>query len=272
MPAGVLAFVGPPDPFGENEIGPEIFQTPCVLGSGDGCFNRVSLLMVIAAVITIALFLVAFRRPKLVPRGLQNIMESIVDFIRNGIVLEVIGHEGLAYVPFLTAMFVFIFVSNIFGVLPFINFPATSRMAIPLFLAVLVWFIFNIAGIRAHGLRYFKESLFPPGVPWPLYFLIAPIFFVSDFIVRPFSLSVRLLGNMFAGHMLLTIFALGTVYLAQHITQDGLLTQLVATFSIPALALLIFLTAFEILVAVLQAYIFTILTAVYVGLAIHPAH
>ncbi|HLB62292.1 MAG TPA: F0F1 ATP synthase subunit A [Actinomycetota bacterium] len=272
MLAAVLAFVGPPKPFGENEIGPEIFQTPCVFGSGDGCFNRASLLMVLAALVTIVLFIVAFRRPKLVPRGLQNLMESIVEFIRNGIVLEVIGREGLAYLPFLTAMFVFIFVSNVFGILPFVNFPATSRMAIPLFLAVLVWFIFNIAGIRAQGLRYFKNALFPPSVPWPLYFLVTPIEFVSTFLVRPFSLSVRLLGNMFAGHLILTIFALGTLYLGQHVAQVGLLTKLVGVFSLPAFALLVFLTGFEILVAVLQAYIFTILTAVYVGGAIHPEH
>lgn len=264
MLASVLAFVGPPDPFRENEIGPELFETPCVFGSGPNCFNRASLLMVLAAVVVIVLFLAAFRRSRLVPRGLQNVMEAVVEFVRNGIVLEVIGHDGLAYVPLLTTMFVFIFVANIFGILPFINFSATSRMAIPLFLAVLVWFIFNVAGIRANGLRYFKNALFPPGVPWALYFLVTPIEFVSTFLVRPFSLSVRLLGNMFAGHLILTIFFLGTVYLASRP-----LTVVWAPF---AFGLAVFLTAFEILVAVLQAYIFTILTAVYIGGAVHPEH
>lgn len=265
MLLGVLGFVGPNEGgFGQNEIGPQIFKTGCLVGSGDNCFNRASALMVLAALIVVALFLVAFRRPKLVPTGLQNAMEAVVEFIRNGIVMEVMGASGLPWVPFLTAMFMFIFVSNVFEILPLINFPATSRFAIPLFLAVLVWVLFNVAGIRAQGLGYFKNTLFPPGVPPALYILVTPIEFVSTFLVRPFSLSVRLLGNMFAGHLILTIFALGTVYL--------LLKPATIVFAPFAFALAVFLTGFELLVAVLQAYIFTILTAVYIGGAMHPEH
>jgi F-type H+-transporting ATPase subunit a len=260
--AGVLAFDPPPEGF--HAPGTEIFETPCVIGSGDMCFNRVSLLMVIAGLIVIALFLLAFRRPQLVPRGLQNGMEALVDFVRNSIAVEVMGPAGLPWVPFLTAMFVFIFVNNIFGILPFVNFPTTSRMAIPILLAVLVWILFNVAGIRAQGMTYFKETLFPPGVPKALYILVTPIEFVSVFLVRPLTLSVRLAANMIAGHLILTIFFIGTAYLAW---QPSTLV-----FAVPAFVLSIFLVTFEILVAVLQAYIFTILTAVYVGGAIHPEH
>jgi F-type H+-transporting ATPase subunit a len=260
--AQILAFNKPPEGF--HAPGTEIFVTPCVFGSGDNCFNRASLLMVIAGLIVVALFLVAFRRPQLVPRGLQNAMEAIVDFIRNGIVMEVMGPAGLPWVPFLTAMFMFILVNNIFEVLPLVNFPTTSRMAIPLFLAGLVWFLFNIAGIRAQGARYFREVLFPPGVPPALYILVTPIEFVSTFLVRPLTLSVRLAANMIAGHLILTIFFLGTTYLAWKPST--------IPFAIPSFALTLFLLAFEILVSVLQAYIFTILTAVYVGGAIHPEH
>ncbi len=244
--------------------GTEIFKTECLIGHGTYCLNRTSLLMLIAGAIVIVLFLAAFAKPKLVPRGIQNAMESLVDFVKNGIALEVIGPAGLAWVPFLTTMFMFIFVNNIFGIIPGIQFPSTSRMAIPLFLAVLVWFLFNIAGIRAQGLRYFKEVLFPPGVPKPLYILVTPIEFVSTFIVRPLTLSVRLLANMIAGHLILTIFFLGTAYL--------LGKPATIPFAIPAFALSIFLVGFEVLVAVLQAYIFTILTAVYISGAIHPDH
>jgi F-type H+-transporting ATPase subunit a len=160
---------------------------------------------------------------------------------------------------------VFIFVNNIFGILPFVNFPTTSRMAIPALLAVLVWILFNVAGIRAQGLGgYLKSSLFPSGVPPALYILVTPIEFVSTFLVRPLTLSVRLAANMIAGHLILTIFFLGTAYLAWK--------PATIPFAIPAFALSLFLVAFEVLVAVLQAYIFTILTAVYVGLAIHPEH
>jgi F-type H+-transporting ATPase subunit a len=265
MGLGILAFVGPNQGgFGENEIGPQIFKTGCLVGSGANCFNRASGLMVLAAIIVIALFLIAFRAPKIVPTGLQNGLEAVVEFIRNGIVMEVMGPEGLPWVPFLTSMFMFIFVCNVFEILPFINFPATSRIAIPLFLAVIVWFCFNIVGFREQGVGYLKSTLFPPGVPAPLYILVTPIEFVSTFIVRPFSLSVRLLGNMFAGHLILTIFALGTVYL--------LLKPATAAFAPFAFALAVFLTGFELLVAVLQAYIFTILTAVYIGGAMHAEH
>jgi len=265
MPIAVLAFVGPDEgAFSDNHIGPEIFDTSCLIGSGDNCFNRASGLMVLAALIVIALFLIAFWQPHLVPRGLQNVMESVVEFIRNSIIMEVMGPAGLPWLPFLTAMFSFILVSNIFEIIPGINFPVTSRIAIPAFLAGIVWFCFVIVGFKEQGMGYLKNTLFPPGVPPAMYILMTPIEFVSVFLVRPFSLSVRLLGNMFAGHLILTIFALGAVYL--------LLKPATAVFSPLAFGLMVALTAFEMLVAVLQAYIFTILTAVYIGSSMHPEH
>ena len=260
--AGILAFDPPPEGF--HAPGTEIFETPCVIGSGDMCFNRVSMLMVLAGLIVITLVLVAFRKPALVPRGLQNAMESIVEFIRNGVALEVMGPSGLPWVPFLTTLFLFIFVNNIFGILPFINFPTTSRMAIPAFLAILVYILFIVAGVRAHGLRYFKDSVVLPGVPAALHILLVPIEFVSTFIVRPLTLSVRLAANMIAGHLILTLFFIGATYLAWK--------PATLPFAIPAFALAIFLVAFEVLVAVLQAYIFTILAAVYIGSSIHSEH
>jgi F-type H+-transporting ATPase subunit a len=252
-------------PEGFQPPGTEIFETPCLIGDGAYCVNRVMLYMALSAIIIVALFVVAFRKPKLVPAGVQNGMESVVEFIRNGIVLEVMGPSGLKYLPFLTALFFFIFVNNIFGILPFIQFPVNSRMAIPAFLAVLVWFVYNIAGIRAQGLGgYLKSSLFPPGVPKPIYVLVTPIELVSTFIVRPLTLAVRLAANMIAGHLILTIFFVGTWYL-----QWKLVT---IPFAALSFALGTALVAFEILVAVLQAYIFTILTAVYIAGSEHPEH
>ena len=252
-------------PAGFEPPGTEIFETPCLIGSGDYCANRVMLYMALSAIIIVALFVVAFRKPKLVPTGLQNGMESVVEFIRNGIVMEVMGPSGLKYLPFLTSLFFFIFVNNIFGILPFIQFPVNSRMAIPAFLAVLVWFIYNIAGIKAQGLGgYLKSSLFPPGVPTLIYILVTPIELVSTFIVRPLTLAVRLAANMIAGHLILTIFFVGTWYL-----QWKLIT---IPFAALSFALGTALVAFEILVAVLQAYIFTILTAVYIAGSEHPEH
>lgn len=247
----------------------EEFQYGCVwhlsVFGVNACVNRVVLLMWLAAAIVLVLFLVAFRRPKLVPRGIQNVMEMVVDFIRTQIALEVIGPQGLPWVPFLTTMFSFILVCNLFEIIPGIQFPATSRMAIPLFLAVVVWFIFNIIGIRRQGfVRYFKAMAFPPGVPWPVYAILAPIEVVSTLVVRPFTLAIRLLANMVAGHFMLVIFFLGTAYLLGEAKTSPFA---VGSFVLGALIL-----GLEFVIDLLQAYIFTILTAVYISGALNPDH
>ena len=116
-------------------------------------------------------------------------------------------------------MFCFIFVCNIFEVIPFIQFPANARMAIPLFLALIVWVIYIFMGFKHQGFGYLKNSLFPPGVPKALYILVTPIEFLSTFLVRPFSLAVRLFANMLAGHLLLVTFAVLTDALLFHNTR-----------------------------------------------------
>jgi F-type H+-transporting ATPase subunit a len=144
--------------------------------------------------------------------------------------------------------------------------PASARMAIPLMLAVITWLVFNVVGvIKQGGFGYLKSSLFPPGVPKALYILVTPIEFISTFLVRPFSLAVRLFANELAGHILLVTFAV----LSTALLEAG--AALKPIFVLPAV-MLVLLTGFEILVAVLQAYIFTILTAVYIGGAMHPEH
>ena len=264
----------PPDPFHPPDL--EVFQTSCLVGdswptwelfglSGDPCFDRVVLYMVLSVVIVGGLFIAAFRRPELVPRGLQNLMESIVEFVRNGIAVEVIGPDGTRFVPFLTTLFMFILVNNIFGIIPGIQFPVNSRIALPALMAVVVYVVFNYVGIRAQGLgNYLKRSLFPPGVPLWMLPLVTPIELVSTFLLRPFTLAVRLFANMVAGHLILAIFFLGTWYL-----QWKLATL---PFAAMSFALGTAMVGFEVLVAVLQAYIFTILTAVYISGALHPEH
>jgi F-type H+-transporting ATPase subunit a len=145
--------------------------------------------------------------------------------------------------------------------------PATARMAIPMFLAVVVWLVFHGAGIKSQGLgHYFKNMVIPPGVPKAMLPLVALIEFVSTVLVRPFSLAVRLFANMLAGHILLVTFAVLTHAL---ITAEDI--PLIPLSVLP-FAMLTFLTGFEVLVAFLQAYIFVILTAVYIGGAEHPEH
>lgn len=231
-------------------------------------FNKIALIAVLAVVISTLIFLLAVRQDhKEAPRGIRNFAETIVEFIENGVVMQTMGKDGLAWTPFLLTMFMFIYLCNVPGIIPFFQMPATARMAVPLFLALMVWVIYNVTGIKHQGVGgYFKSTLFPPGVPKALYILVTPIEFISAIIVRPFSLAVRLFANMMAGHILLVTFALLSESLFQ--AKDKILIP----FGVLPMFMLIFLTGFEVLVAFLQAYIFTILTAVYIGGAVHPEH
>ena len=224
----------------------------------------------LAAVIGSLIFILAGRKdPEVAPTGVRNLAESSVEFIENGIVMQTMGKDGLGWTPFLLSLFVFIYLCNLPEILPFFQMPATARIAIPMFLALLVWVIYIGVGIKHQGLfGYLKSTLFPPGVPWPLYILVAPIEFISNILVRPFSLTVRLFANMLAGHILLVTFALLTQSLVTAETKQFLLKPMMAL----PLLMLVFLTLFEVLVTFLQAYIFTILTAVYIGGATHPEH
>jgi len=262
--AAMLARAGFKPPTTEDFVWPCIGPHLRVFGAS-ACINKEVLLMFLAGLIVVGLFIGAFRKPKLVPTGLQNFMEVVIDFVQSGIVLEVVGQQGLPYVPYLTTLFFFVFVGNVFGIIPGLQFPVNSRMAMPLFLALLSWVLFNVAGIRQHGWGgYSKMVLFPSGVPWPMYILVTPIEFVSTIIVRPITLSVRLLANMIAGHLLLTIFFVGTAYLLQ--------PSITALFAVASFTLGTILVAFELFVAGLQAYIFTILTAVYLAGALSTEH
>jgi F-type H+-transporting ATPase subunit a len=179
--------------------------------------------------------------------------------------MQTMGEDGMYWAPFLTTMFFFILFANLFEVIPFIQFPPTARMAVPASLGLLVWALFNIVGIKRQGFfSYIKANIFPPGVPTALYILVTPIEFISTFIVRPFSLAVRLFANELAGHLLLVTFA---------VLSAALVTKSLVAVILPLPAImLVLLTGFEVLVAVLQAFIFTILTAVYIGGAMHPDH
>ena len=238
-----------------------------IFGSGAFSFNKIALINVLAMLFTFLIFFVAAGKKKLVPTGIQNIAEASVDFVEHGIAEEVMGHDGKKYTPLLVSMFFFIFFNNIFGVIPGMQMPATARMAVPAFLAILVWFIFNIAGMKEQGVgAYWKGVLFPPGVPKALYILVTPIEFLSKIIVTPFSMAVRLFANILAGHILLVTFGVlsYTMFTAK--------TAALKPIGILPFVMLILMTGFEIGVAFLQAYIFTLLAAVYIGGAIHPEH
>jgi F-type H+-transporting ATPase subunit a len=238
------------------------FWDPILLAGTPFEINRVVLLMFLGSAVCMAFFLAGASRGALVPRGVQNLAESAYLFVRNQIAIDVIGpRDGPRFANYLAALFWFIFFMNLLEITPLVNFPVTSRMAIPAALALLTYVIFNFQGIRHQGIGYFKNTLFPPGVPWPVYILLTPIEAFSTFFIRPLTLSVRLLANMMAGHVLLTIFFL---FSAQFVTLDITLPLGIATAIVASVLIL-----FELLVIGIQAYIFTVLTAFYIAEALH---
>jgi F-type H+-transporting ATPase subunit a len=238
---------------------------PAAFGDGQWyAFNKIALISMIAMIVPALLFFFAGRKAKLVPRGLQNVMETSIDFVEKQVVLPAIGPDGMRYLPMLMAMFFFIWIGNLFEVIPTSHMPANARMANPLMLALTAWVMFIGVGLKHHKLHYLKEALFPPGVPKALYLLVTPIEFLSTFIIRPFSLAVRLFANMLAGHILLVTFSVLTITLF-------VLGPLIIAGAL-SFAMLVAFTGFEFMVAFLQAFIFSLLTAVYIGGALHPAH
>jgi F-type H+-transporting ATPase subunit a len=231
----------------------------------DFCVNRVILLLLLVIAAYVALFLIAFRKPTIVPGKFQAMMEMAIEFVRNQVVVQMIGPEGARFFPFLATLFFFIFLGNILEVIPGINFPVNSRFAFPMVLALVSWVVYNWVGISRHGLGgYLKSVLFPPGAPKGMYVLITPIEFISVIVIRPITLTLRLTLNMFAGHLLLTLCFLGTAFLLSNVVT--------ATFAVFSFGLGVVLVGFEIFVAGLQAFIFAVLTASYIAGAMHPEH
>jgi F-type H+-transporting ATPase subunit a len=237
---------------------------PELVGDNSWGINKVILIYGAAIVLTALIFILGNRK-QLVPTGAQNVAEMSIEFVEDQIVLPTMGTKGLRWTPYLISLFFFIFFCNIFEIVPFIQMPATARIAVPMFLALLTYVLFNGAGIKEHGFfGYMKNSLFPPGVPWPLYILVAPIEFISTFLVRPFSLMVRLFANLLAGHILLVTFAV--------LTSALWTTEWYAVLLPLPFFAVIFFTAFEILVSFLQAYVFALLSGVYIDLATSHEH
>jgi F-type H+-transporting ATPase subunit a len=240
-----------------------VVEWPTLFGSGPVAVNKVVILMWLSAAIAFTLMYVGGRKQSLVPSGSQNIAESAVDFVQDGIILETIGPDGMKFTPFLLTLFTFIFMCNIWEIIPGVQMPVNARIALPAFMAILVWAIYHVVGIASQGpIKYFKSATIPPGVPKAILPLVFLIELLGILVTRPLSLAVRLFANMIAGHLLLVTFA---------VLCQALFEATKVGFVLP-FALLVFLSAFEILVAFLQAYIFTILAAVYIGGAMHPEH
>ncbi len=233
---------------------------------GSTWLTKFTLMVWFAVALIIVFFLASYRKPRLVPTKMQWMAESIYSFVRDGVAKEVIGAEGVKFAPYLTSVFLFVFLTNIFGIIPFLQISPNAHIAYPIILAVVSWLMFIYLGVRKHGFfKYMKLSLIPDA---PLYMmpLLIPIEFFSTFILRPVTLSLRLFANMFAGHMLLLVFTLGGFALL------GANNIAIQSVSVLSWAMAIVLTMFEAIVALLQAYVFIILTASYVQGALADEH
>ena len=228
------------------------------------CFNFVILLLVVAFAAHILLFVAAFRKPKMIPGKLQLIMESGLQFVREQVLIQMMGPEGLGWLPLLSTLFFFIFLGNVLEVIPGFSFPLNSRLAFPLVMALTSWVVYNGVGIKRHGLGgYLKMVAFPPGAPKVLYILLTPIEIFSVIFLRPLTLTIRLFANMVAGHFLLAVFFLGSL---------ALVTGFPYILGVVSFAVGVGLVGLEIFVSVLQAFIFSILTSSYIAGAMASEH
>lgn len=213
------------------------------------------------------MFWLGTRRMKLIPGRGQTILEFVLGFIRSNIAEGNLGKkDGERFLPLITSIFIIVLGMNFVGIIPGINLAGTAVIGLPLVLAIVSYVAFIYAGIKRHGGGFFKNSLVPAGVPIALTPLVAIMEFLSTFILRPVTLTLRLLMNMIAGHMLLVLCFSATQFFL--FTAGGLYSF----FSIGTFAFGFIFTVFEIAVGVLQAYVFAFLTAAYIQLALAEDH
>jgi len=227
----------------------------------------VMVLLIIIFLLWTRKFNQAVKAGNVVPGRFQVLGEMALNFVRTSIAHNQLGEkDGERFLPLLTTMFFMVLGMNITGVIPFANIAGSSVIGVPLVLGAAAYVTFIYAGIRKHGGRFFQYSLFPAGVPKVFYILVTPIEFLSTFILRPVTLVLRLLMNMIAGHLLLVLCFSATNFFV--FETEGLFRLFGAGTLIFGFAF----TLFEILISVLQAYVFTLLTTVYIQLALADEH
>lgn len=245
----------------------EFFPEPIFFAGTPFELNRIALIRILVMLVIIALLWFGTRNLKLVPGRGQGMLEFAYDFVRVNIAEEMLGKkDGKRFVPLLFTIFIVVLGFNITGIVPGLNVAASATIGFPLVLALVAYIVFIYAGIKKHGAGYFKNALFPAGVPKVMYLLVTPIEFLSTFVIRPVSLTLRLLMNMVAGHLILVLCFSATWFFL--FSADGILKS----FSVVTFAFGFAFTLFEILVAALQAYIFTLLTTAYIQSSLAEEH
>jgi F-type H+-transporting ATPase subunit a len=249
--------------------GTEDFYWPVIGGDSSWAITRPMLVMTISVALLAWFFVTVAGKLTIVPSKRQWVAEQAYGFVRNSIARDVIGAKDFRqFVPLLFTLFTLILFNNVMGVMPFVQFPTFSRIAFPIVLTLVVYVVYHTVAIRRkHGVIGYLKSLVPPGLPlW-----LRPIMFFLEvltyFIIRPLTLALRLFGNMLAGHLMLLVFILGGEYLLLH--GSSIFIQL---SGILGLAFGVVMTFFELLVQFLQAFIFTLLTALYISDAVSEQH
>jgi F-type H+-transporting ATPase subunit a len=240
---------------------------PLKIGSIDISITNAVISIWIASVLVFLTLTLAGRIGRLIPRGLQNLMESLVNFVRQSLIHEILGEEGMSWFPFIATLFFFILFCNLLGLVPKM-FTATSNINVTATLAAMVFILTQGAGIAKHGLVGYGKTFVPKGMPRGIMGGILIGFMIIVEIIsqlaRPFSLAVRLFANMTAGHMVILVF-ISMIFMFQGIMAKIFVTPM-------SVVMAVIMMAFEIFVSLLQAFIFAILASIYISLAVHPEH
>lgn len=260
--------MGAPVPFAAEPFVPpgvDAFNLPPIVAG----VTKPMLLIVLSTIVVAGFFLIATRRPSLVPGKLQFAAEAVYNLGRNNVARDQIGAQDFRpFIPLIVTLFTFILVNNIFGIIPLLQFPTMSHIGFPLALSVLVVYpVYHGVGIRRHGLGgYLKNQLFPPDVPKPVYLLLSPIEFFMKFIMNPITLAIRVFAAMFSGHLILLVFTVAGAWLLLEAPAA------LKAASLVSFAFSIAMTFLEALIMTVQAYIFAMLSASYIGLALASEH
>jgi F-type H+-transporting ATPase subunit a len=244
------------------------FWQPLFGTSGAFAVTRASIVILLSVAVLSVWLLVSTRKLSLVPGKGQYVTESVYGLVRNSVARDIIGsRDFLKFVPLLFSMFVLILANNVLGVIPPVQFPTMSRIGFPVALALIVFVIYHVVGIRRMGFGAYFKHMIPEGVPWWVLPLLVPLELLTYFVTRPVTLALRLFGNMFAGHLLLVLFVTGGEYLMLHAGKAAYIP--VGGFSF---IMAFVMTIFELLVEFLQAYIFVLLAALYIAGSLADEH
>jgi len=249
--------------------GTGLFEFPPLWDGAPYWLTKPVLLAVLGALLVCAVCGAAFARPKPVPRGLQNAGEYVYLFVREQIARPFLGADADRWMPLLFSLFTLILTWNLMGVIPLVQFPVAAHVAFPCVLALAVYLLKLCLAIRHQGVRrFFRRIFLPPDLPPALAIsLYAPIELAYVFVTSPFTHAIRLFANMFAGHLILAFFsAVGFWFLIERPTPLGV------PVGVLGLLMTIAMTAFEIMIQFLQAYLFTMLAAMYLSESLHPEH